>query len=179
MNSAEQHQRDARKRGPVRIAVVTVSDTRTPETDRNGQWLCEEIRRLGHQLAAYELVKDEPGDLQTVLDRVLATGAQVLVFNGGTGIAPRDNTYDALAGRLQKVMPGFGEIFRMLSYQEVGSAAMLSRAIAGVVEGRILYSVPGSHGAVKLAWEKLIAPELAHVAWEVVRPGHPASSELR
>jgi molybdenum cofactor biosynthesis protein B len=168
-NSPDQHRRSAREQGALRIAIVTVSDTRTPETDKNGIWLQEQIRQQGHQVVAYELVKDDPSAIDGVLERLLATDAQVLLFNGGTGIAPRDNTYDALAGRLQKVMPGFGELFRMLSYQDVGAAAMLSRAIAGVVEGRVLFSMPGSHGAVRLAWEKLISPELHHLAWEVVR----------
>ncbi|MDZ7636950.1 MAG: molybdopterin-binding protein [Bryobacterales bacterium] len=104
-----------------------------------------------------------------VLDALVSTDAQILLFNGGTGIAPRDNTYDALSSRLDKTLPGFGEIFRMLSYEEIGAAAMLSRAIAGVYRGRVLFSTPGSHAAVRLAWEKLIEPELQHLAWEVKR----------
>jgi molybdopterin adenylyltransferase len=114
-------------------------------------------------------VKDEPTQLHAVLDELLATPVQILLFNGGTGIAPRDNTYDALSARLQKVLPGFGEIFRMLSYEQVGAAAMLSRATAGVVDGRVVFATPGSHAAVQLAWQKLIAPEIEHLAWEVVR----------
>jgi len=95
--------------------------------------------------------------------------AQIILFNGGTGIAPRDRTYDVLSQRLEKVLPGFGELFRMLSYEQVGSAAMLSRATAGVYQNKVIFSTPGSPAAVKLAWEKLIAPELTHLAWEVVR----------
>lgn len=168
-NSPDQHRRTAREQGSVRLAIVTVSDTRTPETDKNGIWLREQIAQMGHQVVAYELVRDDPSAIDGILNNLLVTDAQVLLFNGGTGISPRDNTYDVLAGRLQKVMPGFGELFRMLSYQDVGAAAMLSRAIAGVVDGRVLFSMPGSHGAVRLSWEKLIAPELHHVAWEVRR----------
>lgn len=169
MESVHQHRQQASTRGAVRLAVITVSDTRTPETDKNGQWLQEQIGAAGHAVVAYRIVKDEPTELDAVLGELLATDAQVLLFNGGTGIAPRDNTYDALAGRLEKTLPGFGEIFRMLSYEQVGAAAMLSRAVAGVIQGRVVFSTPGSHAAVKLAWEKLIAPELHHLAWEVVR----------
>lgn len=169
MESVTQHREAAGAQGAVRLAVVTVSDTRTEETDRNGKWLREQIAASGHLLEAYRIVKDEPSELHKVLDELLATRAQVFLFNGGTGIAPRDNTYDALASRLQKVLPGFGEIFRMLSYEQVGAAAILSRAVAGVVDGRVVVSTPGSHAAVRLAWEKLIAPELAHLAWEVAR----------
>lgn len=153
----------------MRVALVTVSDTRTPETDKNGQWLRQQIEAGGHEVVAYRIVTDEPAQLHVVLDDLLATSAQVLLFNGGTGIAPRDNTYDALAGRLEKTLPGFGEIFRMLSYEQVGPAAMLSRSIAGVVQGRLVFSTPGSHAAVQLAWTKLIGPELEHLAFELVR----------
>jgi molybdopterin adenylyltransferase len=168
-SSVQQHREQGKKRGPVALAVVTVSDTRTEETDRNGQWLKQQITDAGHQLVAYRIVKDEPAQLHAILDHLLTTQVQVLLFNGGTGIAPRDNTYDALASRIQKVLPGFGEIFRMLSYEQVGAAAILSRAVAGVVDGRVVISTPGSHAAVQLAWEKLIAPELGHLAWEVAR----------
>ncbi len=156
-------------RGPIRLAVVTVSDTRTPETDKNGIWLKEQIDALGHELTDYRITPDDPARIASVLDELAATQAQVLLFNGGTGIAPRDNTFDVLASRLEKTLPGFGEIFRMLSYEQIGSAAILSRTIAGVRQGRILFSVPGSHAAVKLAWEKLIAPELRHLVGELSR----------
>ncbi|MCW5965830.1 MAG: molybdenum cofactor biosynthesis protein MoaB [Bryobacterales bacterium] len=169
MESVQQHRREASDRGPVRLAIITVSDTRTPKTDRNGQWLQQQILAAGHEVTAYVIVKDDPSQLDDVLNNLLATDAQVLLFNGGTGIAPRDNTYDALARRLEKTLPGFGEIFRMLSFEQVGAAAILSRAVAGVVGGRVVFSTPGSHAAVQLAWEKLIAPELQHLAWEVVR----------
>ncbi len=169
MESVQQHREQASGKGPVRLAIVTVSDTRTLETDKNGQWLQQQIATAGHEVVVYRIVKDEPAQLDEVLDGLLSTPAQVLLFNGGTGIAPRDNTYDALARRLEKTLPGFGEIFRMLSYEQVGAAAMLSRAVAGVVEGRVVFSTPGSHAAVRLAWERLILPELQHLAWEVVR----------
>lgn len=165
------HHSQADRQGAIRLAVITVSDTRTPETDKNGPWLKERIEAGGHRLVDYRIVQDDPARIGEVLTALLSTDAQILLFNGGTGIAPRDNTYDAIAACLEKTMPGFGEIFRILSYQEIGPAAMLSRAIAGVYRGRVLFSTPGSHAAVKLAWERLIAPELRHLAWEVQREG--------
>ena len=167
--SANQHKQAAALRGPVRIAIVTVSDTRTPETDRNAVYLREVISEAGHVVSGYRLIRDEPDQVVAVLEELAATAAQILLWNGGTGISPRDTTYDALSRKLEKTLPGFGEIFRMLSYQEIGAAAMMSRAIAGVYRGRIVISTPGSPNAVRLAWEKLILPEIAHLAWEVSR----------
>lgn len=168
-SSVTAHHSLANREGAIRLAVITVSDTRTPETDRNGPWLKARIEADGHRLVDYRIVKDDPAQIGEVLDALLSTDAQILLFNGGTGIAPRDNTFDALTARLEKTLPGFGEIFRMLSFEEIGPAAMLSRAIAGVYRGRILFSTPGSHAAVRLAWERLIEPELQHLAWEVRR----------
>jgi molybdopterin adenylyltransferase len=167
--SREEHQKDAAKRGPIALGIVTVSDTRTPETDTNGQFLTREIAGSGHQLAFYKIIQDEPERVSAALDAALAAGVQVLLFNGGTGISARDTTYDALAAKLEKTLPGFGELFRMLSWEQVGAAAMLSRAVAGTYKGMAIFSTPGSHKALILAWEKLIAPELAHIAWELVR----------
>jgi molybdenum cofactor biosynthesis protein B len=104
-----------------------------------------------------------------VLDELAATPARILLWNGGTGIAPRDTTYDVLSKRIEKPLPGFGEIFRMLSFEVVGAAAMLSRATAGVYRGKLIVSTPGSPNAVQLAWTRLLAPELEHLAWEVIR----------
>lgn len=167
--SHEQHQRAAAQRGPVTVGIVTVSDTRTEQTDQNGQYLKQQLAERGHELALYRIVPDEPEQVLEVLDEAAGLGVQVLLFNGGTGISNRDTTYDALASRLEKTLPGFGELFRMLSYEQVGAAAMLSRAVAGTYRGMALFSTPGSTKAVQLAWEKLIAPELEHVAWELVR----------
>lgn len=151
------------------IAIVTVSDSRTPETDTNGLWLRERITAGGNTLAGYRIVRDEPDLVTAALVELAAGDARVIIFNGGTGISRRDTTYDALAGLLEKTIPGFGELFRMLSWEQVGSAAMLSRATAGVYRGVVVVSTPGSPAAVRLAWEKLIEPELAHLAWEVAR----------
>jgi molybdenum cofactor biosynthesis protein B len=163
------HKSIAAERGPVPIALVTVSDTRTPETDTNYQYLRPQIEAAGHRLAGYRLIKDEPAQVEAVLDELAASEAKLIFFNGGTGIAARDTTFDALSRKFEKVMPGFGEIFRMLSYEQVGAAAMLSRASAGTYRGKVVISTPGSPAAVRLAWEKLIAPEIAHLAWEVAR----------
>lgn len=167
--SSEEHRRAAADRGPVSIAIVTVSDSRTPETDTNGQWLRERIVAAGHSVAAYRLIRDEPEMVAAALDELAGGEARVVLFNGGTGISRRDTTYDALSTRLEKTIPGFGELFRMLSWEQVGSAAMLSRATAGVYRGAVIVSTPGSPAAVRLAWERLIEPELAHLAWELAR----------
>jgi molybdopterin adenylyltransferase len=171
MESSQQHKRAARQKGPVALAVVTVSDTRTPETDVNGLYLRERIGEAAHFLAAYRLIRDEPAQVEETLEELAAGPAQVLLWNGGTGISPRDTTYDVLSRKLEKTLPGFGEIFRMLSYEQVGAAAMMSRAVAGVYRGKVVLSTPGSPAAVRLAWEKLIGPELEHLAWEVSRTG--------
>ena len=168
-NSSQQHKAQADLAGPIALAIVTVSDSRTPETDVNAHYLRQQIMALGHHVVGYQIVPDEPEQVTAVLHQLCQTEARLILFNGGTGIAPRDTTFDALDALLEKRLPGFGELFRMLSWEEVGAAAMLSRATAGVFRNRVIISTPGSPNAVKLAWKKLIAPELAHLAWEVVR----------
>jgi molybdenum cofactor biosynthesis protein B len=163
------HKTKAAARGPVTVAIVTVSDTRTPETDVNAQYLREAIESAGHVVDSTRIVLDEPAEVETALEELATGPAQVILFNGGTGISKRDRTYDVLSRKLEKTLSGFGEIFRMLSYEQVGSAAIMSRATAGVYKGKIIVSTPGSPKAVQLAWEKLIGPELEHLAWEVVR----------
>jgi molybdenum cofactor biosynthesis protein B len=168
--STSEHRALAAQRGPVTLALITVSDSRTPETDVNGKYLRGVIEEAGHRVASYDLVRDEPDQVVEALERIASAGeARIAIFNGGTGISRRDTTYDALSARLEKTLPGFGEIFRMLSYDQVGAAAILSRATAGTYRGLIVLSTPGSPAAVRLAWEKLIAPELEHLAWEVGR----------
>ncbi len=156
--------------GPVTVATVTVSDTRTPETDANRKYIEEVMAEQGHRVAAYRLIKDEPDQVAAVLDELVAmTEVQIILFNGGTGISQRDTTYDVISRRLEKEMTGFGELFRMLSWNEVGAAAMLSRATAGVYRGTLVVSMPGSPNAVRTALEKLILPEINHLAWEITR----------
>lgn len=165
---AEDH-REAAGHGPVPIAIVTVSDTRTPETDESGQLIRSLAEAAGHTVVDYRIVKDEPDQVLAALQDFAAGAARLIIFNGGTGIGRRDRTYDVISKALEKTLPGFGELFRMLSYQEVGAAAMLSRATAGVYEGKIVFSTPGSPNAVRLALTQLILPEAQHLAWELVR----------
>ena len=168
--SSAEHKKKAAERGPVSVAVVTVSDTRTPETDVNGKYLCEELEMSGNRVHSSRIIPDDPDRVEVVLDELTAQDdVQVVLFNGGTGLSRRDTTFDVISRKLDKTMPGFGEIFRTLSFEQVGAAAMLSRATAGVCQGKVVFSTPGSPAAVRLAWEKLIGPELQHLAWEVVR----------
>lgn len=167
--AAEEH-REKAGNDPVGVGIVTVSDTRTPETDQNHIYLKARLEELGHFVAAYHIIKDEPDQVETMLDIMAANpDVRIAVFNGGTGISPRDTTYDVISQKLEKTLPGFGELFRMFSYEEVGAAAMLSRAIGGVYKNTVIFSTPGSTNAVKTAMEKLIIPELNHLAWEVIR----------
>jgi len=168
--STQQHHEIAAKQGVISVAIITVSDTRTRENDTGGDLIAERITTGGHRVAFRAIVKDEPSQITALLDQIVnETDARMLLFTGGTGIAPRDTTYDALSRKLEKVMPGFGELFRMLSFAEVGAAAMLSRATAGTYRGRLIFSMPGSPNAVQVAMDKLIMPEIQHLAWEVVR----------
>lgn len=143
----------------VSCAVITISDTRTRDTDRSGQLIQRLLEQSGHTIAHYAIVPDEPDQIRSQLE----IDVDAIILSGGTGIAPRDTTYDAIEQRLEKTLPGFGEIFRSLSYAEIGSRAMASRAIAGVYSGKLIFSLPGSSNAVKLAVEKLILPELVHL----------------
>jgi len=164
-----------RQPGP-RIALITVSDTRDRETDRNGAWLADQAEGLGATVECREIVPDEPNRILAALDTALDSSPDVVVFNGGTGIAPRDTTVDVVAARFGRELPGFGELFRLLSFEQIGSAAMMSRACAGIIEDVPCFCLPGSHGAVRLAWERLIAPELGHMMSERRRPGGPIRS---
>ena len=169
--SADEHRRLAGD-DAITLAIVTVSDSRTPDTDKNRQYIEARMAELGHRVAAYRLIKDEPEQVAAALDELCALpDVQSVLFNGGTGLAPRDTTYDVISRHLEKPLPGFGELFRMLSYDEVGAAAMLSRATGGVYRETVVFSMPGSTNAVQTALEKLIIPELNHLAWELTRKG--------
>ncbi|MDJ0674000.1 MAG: MogA/MoaB family molybdenum cofactor biosynthesis protein [Calothrix sp. MO_167.B42] len=148
----------------AKCAVITVSDTRTTETDKSGQLIHQLLLNANHLVNKYEITPDEPAQIQQQLE-LTSTNPEidVVILNGGTGIAPRDTTYDAIEKLLEKILPGFGEIFRSLSYQEIGSRAIASRAVAGVYRGKLIFSLPGSSNAVRLAMEKLILPELTHL----------------
>jgi molybdopterin adenylyltransferase len=162
------HRAAAAAQGPIPVGIVTVSDSRTADTDTNGQWLHGRIEDAGNVVSGYRVVRDEPEEVRAAVDALVAD-ARVVLVNGGTGISRRDTTYDTLAGMLEKTLPGFGELFRLLSFEQVGAAAMLSRATAGTYRGAVVVSTPGSPKAVQLAWERLIEPELAHLAWELGR----------
>ena len=152
----------------VRCAVITISDTRKPETDVSGRTIVELLEGDGHLVAKRQILRDEPKDVH---DAVIAQlgGVDVIITTGGTGITSRDSTYEAVVGLFDKRLDGFGEIFRMLSYGEIGSAAMLSRACAGVARGTAIFILPGSENAVRLAMTKLILPEIGHVVRELRR----------
>ncbi len=152
----------------VGCAVITLSDTRTEATDRSGQLIQQLLQEQGHAVVSYQILPDEPMQIiQQVQQLSQQSAVAALILNGGTGIAPRDTTYDAIAGILDKELPGFGEVFRWLSYQEIGSRAIASRAIAGVYQGKLIFSVPGSSNAVALAMHQLILPELRHLVTQL------------
>ena len=150
--------------------VVTCSDTRTSETDTSGQLIMRLLKEQGHQVIAYHLVKDEPLLIKERIREALRNaGIQAIIVNGGTGVSRRDSTFEAVDEMLEKRLTGFGEIFRALTYQDIGSPAIMTRATAGIIEGRILFSTPGSENAVRLAMEKLILPELGHLVKELTK----------
>jgi molybdenum cofactor biosynthesis protein B len=167
-SSVDEHKAHAPRVG--RCVVVTVSDSKTPETDTSGRLIQELLRGAGHEVAGYEVVRDEPREVRRVLEAACRTpGIDGVILTGGTGITSRDQTFEAIEALLDKRLPGFGELFRLLSYQEIGSAAMLSRAQAGVRARRLIFSLPGSPVACRLALERLILPELGHLLREVNR----------
>lgn len=160
--SVEEHKAKAKR--SISCFVVTVSDTRDETTDTSGQLIKSLLAHENHQLTGYRIVKDEPEQIAALLREALKQKeVEAIIVNGGTGIAPRDGTYEVIVKLLEKRLDGFGEIFRFLSYQDIGSAAIMSRAVAGSTQGKVLISLPGSKGAVGLAMEKLILPELRHM----------------
>jgi molybdenum cofactor biosynthesis protein B len=150
--------------------VVTVSDTKTPDTDTSGALIRERLAAAGHAVVGSTIVRDEPRDVARLVREACGDPrVQVVVLTGGTGITSRDSTFEAVEALLDKRLPGFGELFRMLSFQEIGPAAMLSRAQLGVHARRIVVSLPGSPNACRLALDRLLVPELAHLVREVAR----------
>ncbi|MFQ5897171.1 MAG: molybdenum cofactor biosynthesis protein B [Candidatus Methylomirabilia bacterium] len=155
----------------VRCFVLTISDTKTPDTDASGRLIREILEKAGHEVVASAIVRDEPSQVQACIRQQCAPDSRVqaVITTGGTGITSRDATFEAVEALLDKRLPGFGELFRSLSYQEIGPAAMLSRAQAGISQGRIVFSLPGSPSACRLAMEKLVTPELGHLLREASR----------
>ena len=157
-------------RGPASLGcgIITCSDTRTLETDTSGQLIQELLSTHGHRAESYQVVKDEPQEVRSLVERMAQQdNISAIIINGGTGISQRDTTFEAVDSLLEKRLDGFGEIFRYLSYKDIGSAAMLSRSTAGLYRGKVLFSIPGSSGAVRLAMEALILPELPHIVGEL------------
>ncbi|HXQ78457.1 MAG TPA: MogA/MoaB family molybdenum cofactor biosynthesis protein [Gemmatimonadaceae bacterium] len=161
---------DHRKTAPasVRCVVITISDTRTPDTDSSGAAIAEALSGAGHTVVSRHIVRDDPGQVRDLV-RSAASEVPVIVTTGGTGITSRDSTYEAIVSLLDKRLDGFGELFRMLSYEQIGSAAMLSRACAGTIATSAVFALPGAQRAVELAMEKLILPEIGHVVRELRR----------
>jgi molybdopterin adenylyltransferase len=153
----------------VNCAIITVSDTRTLDTDSSGATIQQLLLSAGHTIGSYRIIPDESTQIQAELDTATdrQPPIQAIIFNGGTGISARDTTYEAIASSLTKTLPGFGEIFRWLSYQDIGTRAISSRAIAGTYKQSIVFSLPGSSGAVRLGMEKLILPELTHLVTQL------------
>jgi molybdopterin adenylyltransferase len=159
--SVEEHHRHRHK--SLRAGVLTASDSRTPETDDSGRIIRDLLAAAGHRIEYYEVLPDDPALIRQALLQHLQD-LDAIVVNGGTGIAARDSTIEAIRVLLDKELDGFGELFRYLSYQQIGSAAFLSRALAGIAAGKIVVSLPGSPDACRLAMEKLLIPQLPHIA---------------
>ena len=152
----------------VRVAILTISDTRTPETDTGGDVAEEILEGAGQEVVERRIVRDEVSGIRNnLIDLLARSDVDAVLTTGGTGISARDTTYEVVERMIEKKLDGFGEVFRMLSYEEIGSAAIMSRALAGSVGSKFLASLPGSRNAVKLAVEKLLVPELAHVVFEL------------
>jgi len=151
-------------------AVITVSDTRTPETDRGGSTIADLLAGAGQQVVFREIIPDEPRRMREMLDGLRdRDDVDVILMTGGTGLGSRDQTYETVSGLFDKTLPGYGELFRMLSFEQIGSAAMLSRAAGGLIGRTVLLTMPGSPAAVRLAMERLILPELGHLVREATR----------
>ncbi len=168
--STHEHKRHAPR--SVGCAVITVSDSRDEATDDSGRIIHEALKKEGHASLFYRVVADEADAIRGTIEEASRTeGVQAVLVNGGTGVSRRDVTHEVVAGMLDKRLAGFGELFRMLSYEEIGSAAMMSRAVAGTSGGVVIFAMPGSPAAVRLALDKLILPELGHLVFEMGKGG--------
>ncbi len=170
MKDAVPQEHKARAPRSIGCFVLTISDSKTPDTDTSGALIRDLLNKAGHTVVGHAVVKDEPAHVTArVREGCADPNVQAFILTGGTGVTSRDATFEAVEALLEKRLTGFGELFRMLSYEEVGAAAMLSRAQAGVVKGRALFSLPGSPNACRLALDKLILPELGHLLGEIKR----------
>ena len=180
----EDHNAQAGQRS-VACAIITCSDTRTRDNDESGVIIRTLLESRGHTHPFYTIAKDDPAQIKTLLAELAGRAdIQAIILNGGTGVSRRDNTFDAVTSMLTKTLPGFGEVFRMLSFQSIGSGAILSRATAGIIVApppaspafnektarhTVVFSIPGSPNAVELAMTQLILPEISHLVWETIR----------
>ncbi len=165
-----EHKELSADQDPLPFAVITVSDTRTEETDKSGKLIRDLLTEKGHRIARHCIVKDDPEAMRRELEACLSDpDVCVIISNGGTGVARRDGTYEVVSSFLEKTLSGFGEIFRMLSYDDIGAGAIMSRATAGIARGKVVFAIPGSSGAVRLAMEKLILEEAGHLYWEITK----------
>ena len=166
---APDHRKSAHSIGPVPCSVLTVSDSRTEATDESGRLIQDLVKAGGHRVAEYALIPNDPRRIAAAVAGFLDGPAQCLIVTGGTGAGRRDLTVETVTPLLEKLLPGFGELFRSLSFQEIGTAAMLSRAVLGVAAGKPICCLPGSAGAVRLGVERLLLPELEHLVWTATR----------
>ncbi len=171
MNTTDpSHEHKSLAPSSIGCVVITCSDSRTPETDTSGYHIMQMLKDSGHTVVDYRLVKDEPNKIKAAVKKAVRNRkVQAIIMNGGTGISRRDSTFEAVDAMLEKRLDGFGEVFRYLTYQVIGSPAIMSRATAGIIKGRVLFSTPGSENAVRLAMEKLILPELGHLVRELTK----------
>ena len=166
--SHQEHKHEAPK--SVGCAVLIISDSRTEQTDESGKLLKEKLSQNGHRVLAYSILQNDSEAIRKKVSELLGQdGLQVIITSGGTGVSHRDVTVETISPILEKKLEGFGELFRSLSYQEIGAASIMSRAIAGVVGGKVIICIPGSLGAVKLAVERIILSEIGHMVWEATR----------
>ncbi len=160
--SVHQHEKHARRN--LKLGIITASDSRTPETDDSGKLIRTMLEAAGHRIDYYEILPDDGEKITAAIVRNLEN-LDAIIVNGGTGITARDGTTEVVKSLLDKELEGFGELFRMLSYQEIGAAAMMSRAIAGVRRGKFIAALPGSPDACRLAMDKLLIPQLGHITY--------------
>ncbi|MBF0544297.1 MAG: molybdenum cofactor biosynthesis protein MoaB [Candidatus Riflebacteria bacterium] len=162
-----EHEEKARR--SLKLGVLTLSDSRSQDQDVSGKIICELLKGEGHLILRYDLIKEDPVLIENTLRFFISEDVDAIISNGGTGLTSRDGTIEVARKLLQKELPGFGELFRLVSYNQIGPAAMLSRATAGLVDGKILICLPGSSKGVKLAMKRLVLPQLCHMVWEAGR----------
>jgi molybdenum cofactor biosynthesis protein B len=163
------HRSESAKVGPIRYARLSVTDTRKAEDDHSGRLIESLLNEAGHSQVASMIVKNDPKGLRDVVKKLCEEEIDLIVMTGGTGLGRKDQTIEAIRPLLDKVLPGFGELFRNLSFQEVGSAALMSRALCGTAKGKVVVCLPGSEHAVRLALTKLLIPEAQHLVWQAAR----------